>query len=147
MLRWLAGAPALNRMAFGVLLNLPVGEREIGYRTLSTLLPIRIDAAKSRDFLYQINRPRLASTPGAVGLEINCLSRWMVSLLARAKLTFTEASVGFFDRENVTSACRVEMDINTAGERQEALPRETYAGLFRELVEIACEIAEKGDVP
>jgi hypothetical protein len=39
------------------------------------------------------------------------------------------------------------LDINTPAERQEALPREAYPTLFRELVSMACEIANKGDVP
>jgi hypothetical protein len=147
MARWLAGAPPLNRLAFGAVLNLPVDSRETGYRIISPLLPLRLDVANSRDFLYQINRPRLSSTAGVERLEINRLSRWMVSLLARANLRISDAQVQVFGKEAVTSACRVELDINSSGERLEALPGGAYDGLLRELVDMASEIASKGDVP
>ncbi|MCI0464133.1 MAG: hypothetical protein L0Z62_44940 [Gemmataceae bacterium] len=147
MLRWLAVAPPLNRLAFGAVLALPVTEREAGYQTFSALLPFQLDPVTSRDFMYQINRPRASTTPGVEQLEINRLSKWLVARFTFVKVNFTGAQVRAHRAEDKGYQCRLELDINTPAERQEALPNAVYPGLFRELVGMACEIAKEGDVP
>jgi hypothetical protein len=142
MLRWLAVAPPLRRLAFGAALTLPVPDRVAGYRALSDLLPFRLDPTASRDFLYQINRPRPSSVPGVEGMPINRLSKWAVATLTVVLVDGSQEMV-----RSKGNACRLELDINTPAEHEGALPQPAYGELFRELVEMAREIAARGDVP
>jgi hypothetical protein len=41
----------------------------------------------------------------------------------------------------------VELDINTAAERKEPLPKDKLSVLFDELVDLTAEILQRGDVP
>jgi hypothetical protein len=44
-------------------------------------------------------------------------------------------------------ACRLELDINTLPEFQGELERAQLSSLFHELVDLAVEIANQGDIP
>jgi hypothetical protein len=45
------------------------------------------------------------------------------------------------------SACRLELDISTMPEWEGELPHDGLPEVFRELVDLGQEIAEKGDIP
>jgi len=139
----LASFPAVNRLAFGSVMDLPVREREDGYRQLSAYLPFEIDASNSRDFLYRINRPRQSRT--AEGLIVNRVSVWTVRMLRKTQLTVSAPGHIVFLKDNSapTYACRVELDINTDAEYTGALS----AAILEELVDLAREIYAKGEVP
>ena len=101
----------------------------------------------SSDFNYSINRPR-PSKSGMENLTINRLSRWSV-----ARVTGIQLQGELLRTLRVTetagdwSACRVELDVNTQGEREDSLPSEHVPQLFNELIVITEEITEKGDTP
>ncbi len=80
--RWLASPPPVVRLAFGARLMLPVADKEEAYRRLSSYLPFNLDEKNSRDFNYQINRPRKSRVLGEE-LRINRLTKW-ASLLIKA---------------------------------------------------------------
>lgn len=141
MRRWLVDGPPLQRLAFGTALYLPVEDRIEGYRQLSAYLRLELDPVNSRDFLYQINRPR-PSHCGVPDLDINRLSKW----------TWLPLGLRAHDGEQPwpgirRSVCLLELDMNTAPEYPGPLPRESYVPLFDELVALAEEIAVQGDVP
>jgi hypothetical protein len=139
----LASFPAVKRLAFGSVMDLPVREREDGYRQLSAYLPFEIDASKSRDFLYRINRPRQSRT--AEGLIVNRVSVWTVRILRETQLTVSASGqiVSLKDNSAPAYACRVELDINTDAEYTGALG----VAILEELVDLAREIYEKGEIP
>jgi len=133
MLRWLAGCPPLQRLAFGAVLTRPVDDLLTGYRQISDYLPfVQLDPESSSDFSYQINRPRNSTVIS--GLRINRFSRWSV---ARVFASTFDTQIG----------CRVELDINTAQEFQGELPQEKLPVIIQELVDLGKEIAENGDIP
>ncbi len=134
MFFWLEGSEQIIRLAFGAVLLWRVEDQTAGYKKINRFLPnIHIDV-ESRDFFYQINRRRLSRTKIS-RLEINRLSKWSVARLFRR-----EATSG-------SSACRLELDINTIQEFEETLPVNKLSDIFQELLDLGVEIAQKGDIP
>jgi hypothetical protein len=146
--RWFAleECPVLNRLAFGAILHHPVQDRETGYRQLQPYLPaVELDPLNSSDFQYRINRPRDSRTQ-IPALRINRLSAWSVAAFRHAVL--------YVGMEPVTPlagppsySCRIELDINTAPDPDITLGREELPFVFDELVGLAREIIEEGDIP
>ena len=146
MSRWFKISPPLRRLAFGVILALPVNDRRSGYEFIANYLPdVKLDPVRSSDFLYQINR--LRNSQLVSGLEINRLSKWSVVKqgLARVDL-LPEARVSLFPSSD-TFSCRSELDINTSADYKNDLPVDKLTNVFLELVDLAKEIALKGDIP
>lgn len=145
MNRWLGldTAPLPVRLAFGAVLAYPVKNKEEGYSSLMKFLPFKLDPIGSSDFTYQINRPRPAlSVPG---LRLNRLSKWLVrNRLVTAVVPGSEhmTRTPSLKRSDVC----LELDINTAQEFEGELSREQTKAIFSELIELAEEIAAKGDV-
>jgi len=146
MSRWFKISPSLRRLAFGAILTSPVDDRKSGYELIANYLPnVKIDPIGSSDFLYQINRVRISKLIS--NLQINRLSKWSVAKhgLARVDL-LPEARVSLFPSSE-TFSCRAELDINTSGDYSNDLPVDKLSDVFHELVELAKEIALKGDIP
>lgn len=134
----------LQRLAFGIVLVKRAANRIEGYNKIAQYLPaITLDPEGSSDFSYSINRPR-ATTSAIDQLIINRLSKWAVVAYKMFKIpTQGMESLKFAEQETIL--CRLELDINTAKELA-ILPREKLKEIFLELVTLAQEIADKGDV-
>ena len=148
MIRWLEleTSPAPIRLAFGCIVVQRVEDREAGYRQLATYLTsVQLAPEDSSDFLYQINRPR-PSTSGIKGLQVNRLSKWSVAVLRSGMVAIRGRSADLMPGPECF-ACRLELDINTAADYQDELPSSGLVRVFEELVDLAMEIAQQGDVP
>ncbi|MBI3909962.1 MAG: hypothetical protein HY320_03400 [Armatimonadetes bacterium] len=146
--RWLglANTPDLQRIAFGTVLLRPVGTIEEGYGLLSSYLPsVQIDPERSRDLLYQINRPR-PSTCGPTDLQINRLSKWSVAAVQMMRIPIAPLALPV-QQGLAQLACRLELDVNTAADYRGPLDRQQMVPLFEEIVRLAEEIACCGDRP
>jgi hypothetical protein len=145
--RWIQEGmcPQLKRMAFGAILFFPVNDRLSGYEAISKYLAsVKLVGATSTDFLYQINRPR-NSKSNVPNLIINRLSRWSVMAVQGALMGIRPGMVeARFGSES--SACRLELDINTDAKFSGSLPDELRFAIMEELTSLAVEIAEKGDI-
>ena len=149
MNRWLNldSCPEIRRIAFGAVLISPVDSRVSGYRQLATYLPsVTIDPENSTDFLYNINRPR-DSAAGIPNLKINRLSKWSVAHISTAGLVVESTGISYHGVPQGHFACRLELDINTAAERREPLPREEVPSVWQELLNLGKEIVIDGDQP
>jgi hypothetical protein len=140
MSAWLAkSCPPLVRLAFaGKLLQAAATQQE-AYRLLATHLPAVQLEPNPNDFLFHVNRRRSSNV--LPGLPLNRMSTW-------SKLNVTIAAppgVPLNWPDRCYSA--VQLDMNTAPERTEILPRESLTQLFRELASLGVEIAERGDIP
>lgn len=148
--RWLdQDCPEFQRLAFGAILVNEVSDRISGYNEIAKFLPVvKIDAKGSSDFSYTINRPRTSNLKIA-NLTINRLSKWGVGILKMIKLPVAPQEDGKLVMRAAaikeTYLCRLELDINT-DVNMVKLPREQMKEIFTELVNLAKEIAEKGDV-
>jgi len=141
--KWLSECPPVKRLAFGSVLSYPVASREEGYQTFSSLLPINLGGDVS-DFLYRINRRRENIGPGSQYL-VNRLSTWAVVQVQEIALslpaTVPQATIQ-------GTACRLELDINTAPERNPpSIPNEDLLPLLETFLELGKEIAIRGDIP
>ena len=148
MKRWLKTSPPLSRLAFGAKLLMPVADRQEGYRALDPLLPaVQIDPEGMRDFQYHVNRRRLSGS-GIDALEINRLSVWSVVLASGLSLQVSPSASRVVEISEAT-ACRLELDINTApeftGKLKRKLKKSMFPKLFQELVNLGVEISEHGD--
>jgi len=143
---WLKVTPPLSRVAFGMVLHHPVPDRSTGYRELAKYLTmVQIDPENSSDFLYQINRRRLSSI--ITSLPLNRLTKWAV-----ANVDSRQFSLGLgIPLQTIESTnqhfVRLELDVNTAQEFRKQLPSDQIPLVFEELVNLAKELADKGDVP
>jgi len=142
--RWLAltTRPPLQRLAFGAVLEHPVGNRPEGYRYLSRVLPaVTLDPDGSSDFLYQINRPRNVTVPG-LEIGVNRLSKWLVAVLRIAIISPRLERLGpeFF-------AARLELDVNTEQDFAGEFSETQVVAVFDELIRLGVEISNHGDIP
>jgi len=145
MVKWHGLCPALKRLAFGAILNMPVSSREEGYRRIDGFLPsVQIDPVNSSDFLYQINRPReIAQIPS---MRINRLTKWSVRATNRGRIEVAVGSPQLIPTA-LSFAVRLELDINTPQEFEGELRPEHVPSLFAELMRQGTEISVRGDHP
>lgn len=141
---WLNTArPTLARLVFSGKLLRVTSSHADAYRYMETRLPcvksLQINSIEPNDFALYVNRRR----PSRVveNLEINRVSTWSrlnFSIIAdpKAEKKFT------WPRESYVA---LEFDINTAPEWPNVLPRELLSPLFKELVDLGIEIADRGD--
>jgi len=149
MTEWvnLPSTTTIQRLAFGAIMHQPVGSREEGYRLLSGYLPSVDLSSESRDFLYQINRPRRSRVPDMTEQMINRLTKWGCVSLQRSLFQYqpdgiTKAS----ELGETTYACFLELDMSTPADFKGEIPQEALANLLREQFEFGKEIASKGDI-
>ena len=138
--------PGSSRLAFGATLSIPVRDRTSGLVVMRSFLhSVNIDTEGMSDFAYQVNRPRKSST-GIPNLEINRLSKWAVVTREQKAIRITAVGVEESGSQP-TTACIVEMDINTAPRSELKLASQESVLVFQELLNFAIEISRAGDIP
>lgn len=143
MHRWLSEySPNLQRLGLGVDIFLLAENKEDSFVKLAPYIPVRIDPPNTSDFIYQINRVR-DSVSGIGGLRINRLSKW-----GALKFEFgVPVEGGDFPLPGLERfSTRVELDINTTSDFSGILNRDESHSVLDELVGLAREIIEKGDI-
>lgn len=141
---------SVQRVAFGLILRLPVASREEGYRSLTSYMHnVRIDPETSSDFLYQINRKRTVPV-GDSTYRINRLSKWSVIAVVRTSLSAVEGSavigIGVRQASEAVFASSLELDMSTISESEAKISPEHVTILLKTLSEQANEIARNGDI-
>lgn len=137
--------PPLQRIALGAILVNPVKDRKEGYKKLADFLRFPIDADNSSDLFYQINRPRLFDLPSEK-IAINRLSKWSVAGYEMLALQVMP-ELRSFSSSSPLHAIRLEVDISTTQHFAGSFNKEALPVLFKELIDYAIEISEKGDIP
>jgi hypothetical protein len=140
-------SPDLFRLAFGATVRLPVHGRNQGYRHLSCYLPFSIDAERSSDFLYQINRPRPSQSLPGVG--INRLTRWSVTVTTNVTVELPAPPMfnpGTVSPRSTEHACQIVLDVNSMPGLKEPFTRDRVLPLLDELVAFSVEIVREGDI-
>ncbi len=138
---WLtATCPPLLRLAFSAKLLQPAATTQGAYRVLATHLPGVSFDPPPNDFLLQLNR-RKEKSAVVESVPINRVSTWSRMNIA----VWREPGKPFKWPDRCYSA--LELDINTAPESFESLPKAALPRLFKELASLGVEIAERGDRP
>lgn len=147
MNKWFAlkDFPPLQRVAFGAIIFQPVESHRAGYERLSEYLKsVKLDPEGSSDFLYQINRPRDSKTDMA-NLRINRLTKWSVQKIGLIGFVFDEEHRNIYKGQEIF-ACRLELDINTVPDPKRRSSAAECQTVFDELVQLAIEISQQGDI-
>jgi len=141
---WLERNLRVNRIAFGAVLHELADNRLEAYRRLAKYLPtVQIDPEHSSDFLYQINRPRMSKV--LPELSLNRLAKWSAATFKLLQFELMPNSMPTVS--DGTVSCRFELDVNSSPEWGAVLPHESLGSLFRELSDLAVELAANGDKP
>jgi hypothetical protein len=142
MYRWLKLCPELKRLAFGATLVLAVDTPHEANQQISLFLPFDISHEKGKsDLIYRINRPKKSKT-GVPDLRIERLRTWSTAAFQMLTLTGGQPT----RTDYMANSCRLELDLSTAADFPRSLPRSKVTPIFKEMVNLGCEIAEKGDL-
>lgn len=133
----------VHRIAFGTTLILPASSHIDAYSKLSSFLTtVQIDPTNSSDFNYSINRPRQSLSNSE--LKLNRLSKWNVIRTVQSRLTSAGVSSAILNERYV---CRLELDINNLQTDVDISDGEGISTLLVELMSLAEEISDNGDIP
>jgi hypothetical protein len=139
---WLTSADfEIKRVAFGLQGVLSADDKAGSYKLLQAMLPhIKIDPGFSSDFVYQINHPVQSRS---LDLKLNRLTRW--SALA-VQFIMGEGGGAQSTPVPVANYASLECDDNTPAERQERLGNGHLGAIYDELVDLAWENLELGEI-
>ena len=140
---WLKTGVPVHRLALGALLLMPSQDLGSVYRLLSHFLPgVNLNGVATPDFLFRVNRPRESTRrPDTI---INRLAAWST---AHGQSITIGAGEGQLTTGPVQYAAHLELDINTQTGRDFPFELDVSVELVHELIELANEIAERGDKP
>ena len=130
------------RLAFGTVIFQPLSNYDDSPKLLKDFqIPFK-ELENTSDFLYQINRPRPVTFEN-MNLMINRLAKWSVDYFSGIRFTIPSA-----ETETLPSIYRfqLDLDINTAPQKDIQFTPEQMQGLFDKLVNMAKEITQEGDI-
>ena len=142
---WLDKATILPvRLAFGALLLHQVNSREEAYKELDDLL-FSVDAnPKMQELFYRCNWPTESKVVS--GLMINRLTGWSALRVTANLLQLTGESFNVSSSGPELITVRLEIDHNTDQARSTPFETGQIIPIFKELVGLARENAEKGEL-
>jgi hypothetical protein len=146
MEQWLAGmGQPVKRLSFAASIVLPTESRQDAYGLLDRYLRCVDVDPNSTDFLYRVNRALPFSTV-VDGLVINRLVAWAALLVMHYRQIMTGHALQAPERvRQGLHGVLLELDVNTAAERHDAIPQDRLAPLFAELTDLARDLARDGD--
>jgi hypothetical protein len=148
---WVGGMSIpIHRMAVGIVLLAPQPGQEDAYKSLLGMVrSLTGDPAKIRDLVFRVNWP--VNSTSVNGLTINRLTTWAVVQIQYQILLQTDANVlsakVLVDESPVSHFVRLEIDHNTDGQRTQPFDQNRLVPIYAELVNLALENAEKGELP
>jgi hypothetical protein len=133
------------RLAFAPVLLGELPTRLDAYRSLAGLLKtVAGDPEHLKELMFRINWP--VNSTSVNGLTLNRITHWSVVELQLQMLTLQPGATAARDAVPVAIAIRLEMDHNTEASRVAPFDRNQLAPIYRELVALALENAEKGEL-
>ncbi len=131
------------RLAFGAILLHQVDTRETAYKTLDELL-FSVEAnPKMRELLFRCNWPVESSV--VRGLMINRITTWSSIRVAQSRLQITGESFNVSPGPAL-DAVRLEIDHNTDQANAAPFDKGHLVPIFEELLELAQQNADRGEV-
>lgn len=144
--KWISSVDfPMVRMAFGAVLLAEFQSQEDVLRNLAPLTPsLKVDE-KMRELIYRINWP--IGSKSVDGLMLNRITQWNPAQLITKSIILDEQSAQTLDLDESRHALRLECDVNTDATNTQPFDFERRVHIFRELIELAAENAEKGERP
>jgi hypothetical protein len=135
----------IKRIGFAGRLIQRIKNKATGYRILKQFLPtVRLDSSSS-DLMFRINRPRVLRSIAGRSV-LNRLSTWTLAKHMRMAATVGSGAAAVSAPTAEAFSTCLEFDMNTDGERTEALPQNKLKRILKELSDAAIEISKRGDV-
>jgi hypothetical protein len=130
-----------TRLAYAPILFAPAQTPIEAYRLLAEkLTQLHFDPDTDTDVLWQINRPRMSRTGP---IRLNRVSKWH-AIVQHLQII---PPISRVPQRYDAAAARVEIDINTPADNPRALADIDIMSITDELVLLAREILDKGDIP
>jgi len=130
------------RLAYAPTLFAPTRTlKEATHLLAGKLSHVHFDPENDTDVFWQINRPRVGKISP---LRLNRISKWHTIAVQRLQITPPIARIA---PDFVAAAARVEIDVNTPADNSEALVHVDATSVADELMSLAHELFEKGDIP
>jgi hypothetical protein len=131
------------RLAFGAILLHQVDSRESAYKKLDELLISVTADPKMRELLFRCNWP--VESKAVHGLMINRITAWAAVRAAQSRLQVTGESFNVSPGPEL-DAVRLEIDHNTDQANSKPFDKGQLVPIFQELMQLAQQNAEKGEV-
>lgn len=136
----------IHRMALGLVLLQKTDGRVASYQKLQEYLPVTLDIENAREFMYQINYPKVVDVDHEQ-FELNRISRWSAAIVQHFAIRAGEGGAvpsGVVPEVVSENFVRLEVDNSTPADRTLAIQREKLCPLFNHLVSLA-EVSVQGD--
>jgi hypothetical protein len=131
-------------MAFGATLLGRCADRQSAYKTLIGLLKtVQGDPERMRDLIIRVNWP--VNSTSVNGLILNRITQWAVFEM-HIQLTIPTIAQPLIDDTPATFVIRLEFDHNTDAKWTASFDQNRLVPIYNELVQLALENAEKGEV-
>ena len=144
-IRWLNTLQfPITRIAIGSVLVCKAANRDRTFELLANLLKSVSVTPKMQDFLFRVNWPRQSTA--IPGLTINRLTTWSSAKVSISTVVLTAGNEAKFDHGTTTDVVRLELDHNTSPEWEKQFDASSVVPLYEELIGLAIENAEKGEV-
>ena len=142
---WLARSdfPVL-RIAFGLIAVSPEPDRVSSYARLQELVPsVKYDAERTREVLYQVNRP--VQSELLAGFELNRITKWSAARFVTQNIALSGGSlVATAGAE--THFARCECDHSTPADRTQVFPADQLVAIYQRLRDLAMLNLERGEL-
>jgi hypothetical protein len=137
---------SFRRVGFGLNAVLSVPDRISAYHILSDLVAsVKIDADRTSELFYQINRPVSSQVLGNE-IRLNRLMKWSSPVFRVAAMQVMPTGVTPSGLVSEQHYAGLDNDVNTPAERVESLDRGLLGPIYDELVEMALENLEFGEL-
>ena len=137
--------PQVQRLALGAALAVSVRDPAEGLMQLSKFLPkLELDSMDSSDFVYAVNRRRRSTA--VTHVRINRLAKWSIVQVGTLEFALAAQPVPVLNTSKIGFIRRLDLDINNDPQAG-MMAKAKIPGLLDELVSLASEIAQKGDIP
>jgi hypothetical protein len=137
--------PPVVRMAFGAILLARCADRQDAYKTLIGLLKtVQGDPERMRDLIFRVNWP--VKSTSVVGLTLNRITHWAVLEIHAIQLVIPTSAQPVIADTPGTFVIRLELDHNTDAGWTDPFDQNRLVPIYNELVQLALENAEKGEL-
>jgi hypothetical protein len=142
---WISNFQApIVRIAFGATLFSRRADRQDAYKTLLALLKsVGGDPARMSELIFRINWP--VSSTSVNGLTLNRITNWSVLAIHLRLMQMTAPMV--IDQTPPTFVIRLELDHSTDAAWIAPFDQSCLVPVYNELVKLAFENAENGELP
>lgn len=134
----------IMRVAFGSVLFAKKDTLEDCYRQLKAMLKsVDVDPTRMRDLHFRVNWQRDSKV---IPIKLNRLTTWASMRFSATLLQITGNKVAVAGAGNDQFAIRLECDHNTDAANREPFEQSKIGPIFQELVDLATENADKGEI-